>query len=115
METGEARAMATPSQKTDQATQPVKNKARPTEKKRNAQRTGEEPGTCLDSFLEILEYLSEATGLSIEDIADLLSGKDGPMGAIVLASYMQETTGARIGEEERTAGESPRGQNKVNM
>jgi hypothetical protein len=48
-----------------------------------------EPG--LDSFLGVLEYLSEATGLSIEDIADLLSSKEGPMGAMVLAGHLQAT------------------------
>jgi len=62
---------------------------------------GSEPETCLDSFLAILENLSEATGLSIEDIADLLSGKDGPMGAMVLAGHMQATNGARIAREQR--------------
>jgi len=54
-------------------------------------RTGQETETCLDSFLGVLEYLSEATGLSIEDIADLLSSKEGPMGAMVLAGHLQAT------------------------
>jgi hypothetical protein len=48
-----------------------------------------EPG--LDSFLGVLEYISEATGLSIEDIADLLSSKEGPMAAMVLAGHLQAT------------------------
>jgi hypothetical protein len=54
-------------------------------------RAGHETETCLDSFLGVLEYLSEATGLSIEDIADLLSSKEGPMGAMVLAGHLQAT------------------------
>ena len=45
----------------------------------------------LDSFLGVLKYPSEATGLSIEDIADLLSSKEGPMGAMVLAGHLQAT------------------------
>jgi len=54
-------------------------------------RRGEETENCLDSFLGVLEYLSEATGLSIEDIADLLSSKEGPMGAMMLAGHLQAT------------------------
>ena len=70
MNSGEATAMPTPSKKTGIGRQ---------------QET--EPG--LDSFLGVLEYLSEATGLSIEDIADLLSGNEGAMGAMVLAGHLQ--------------------------
>ena len=68
---GEATAMPTPSKKAG-----------------NGRQQETEPG--LDSFLGVLEYLSEATGLSIEDIADLLSGNEGAMGAMVLAGHLQE-------------------------
>jgi hypothetical protein len=54
--------------------------------------TNQETEHCLDSFLGVLEYLSEATGLSIEDIADLLSSEEGPVGAMVLAGHLQATT-----------------------
>jgi hypothetical protein len=54
--------------------------------------TNQETEHCLDSFLGVLEYLSEATGLAIEDIADLLSSKEGPVGAMVLAGHLQSTT-----------------------
>ena len=73
MNSGEATAMPTPSKKTGIGRQ---------------QET--EPG--LDSFLGVLEYLSEATGLSIEDIADLLSSEEGPVGAMVLAGHLQGAT-----------------------
>ena len=72
MNSGEATAMPTPSQKAE-----------------NGRQQETEPG--LDSFLGVLEYLSEATGLSIEDIADLLSSKEGPVGAMVLAGHLQAT------------------------
>ena len=55
------------------------------------ERAGQDTEIGLDSFLGILEYLSDATGLSIEDIADLLSSKEGPMGAMVLAGHLQST------------------------
>ncbi len=54
--------------------------------------TNQETEQCLDSFLGVLEYLSEATGLSIEDIADLLSSEEGPVGAMVLAGHLQAAT-----------------------
>ena len=57
--------------------------------------TNQETEHCLDSFLGALEYLSEATGLSIEDIADLLSSKEEPVGAMVLAGHLQTTTKAQ--------------------
>ena len=62
----------------------------PSQQVRNG--TNQETEHCLDSFLGVLEYLSEATGLSIEDIADLLSSKEGPVGAMVLAGHLQATT-----------------------
>ena len=64
----------------------------PTPSKKTGNGTDQETETCLDSFLGVLEYLSEATGLSIEDIADLLSSKEGAMGAMVLAGHLQATT-----------------------
>jgi hypothetical protein len=70
---GEETAMAIPSQKVGSV-------------------TNQEKEHCLDSFLGVLEYLSEATGLSIEDIADLLSSEEGPVGAMVLAGHLQATT-----------------------
>lgn len=70
---GEETAMAIPSQKVGSG-------------------TNQETEHCLDSFLGVLEYLSEATGLSIEDIADLLSSEEGPVGAMVLAGHLQATT-----------------------
>ena len=85
---GEATAMPTPSQKARQRTEQGAQNGKSQLKDRGAQ--GAE--TCLDSFLGVLEYLSEATGLSIEDIADLLSSKQGPMGAMVLAGHLQATT-----------------------
>lgn len=51
--------------------------------------TVQEPEAGLDTFLGVLEYLSEATGLGIEDIADLLCSKEGPIGAMVLAGHLQ--------------------------
>jgi hypothetical protein len=51
--------------------------------------TVQEPEAGLDTFLGVLEYLSEATGLGIEDIADLLCSKEGPIGAMVLADHLQ--------------------------
>ena len=84
---GEAMAMPTPNQKAGNGlgqgsgngtSQPM-------------ERAGQDTEIGLDSFLGILEYLSEATGLSIEDIADLLSSKEGPMGAMVLAGHLQST------------------------
>ena len=70
---GEETAMAIPSQKVGSG-------------------TNQETEHCLDSFLGVLEYLSEATGLSIEDIADLLSSEEGPVGAMVLAGHLQAAT-----------------------
>ena len=73
MNTGDDTAMPTPSQQVGNG-------------------TNQETEHCLDSFLGVLEYLSEATGLSIEDIADLLSSEEGPVGAMVLAGHLQATT-----------------------
>ena len=66
--------------------------AMPTPSQQVGNGTNQEIEHCLDSFLGVLEYLSEATGLSIEDIADLLSSKEGPVGAMVLAGHLQSTT-----------------------
>ena len=51
--------------------------------------TLQEPEAGLDTFLGVMEYLSEATGLGIEDIADLLCSKEGPIGAMVLVGHLQ--------------------------
>ena len=85
---GEATAMPTPNQKAGQTTKQGDQNY----KSQLLDRGGQDTETCLDSFLGVLEYLSEATGLSIEDIADLLSSKEGTMGAIVLAGHLQTTT-----------------------
>ena len=85
---GEATAMPTPNQKAGKTTEQGAQNGTSQLKDRG----GQDPETCLDSFLGVLEYLSEATGLSIEDIADLLSSKQGPMGAMVLAGHLQATT-----------------------
>jgi hypothetical protein len=66
--------------------------AMPTPSQQVGNGTNQETEHCLDSFLGVLEYLSEATGLSIEDIADLLSSKEGPVGAMVLAGHLQAAT-----------------------
>jgi hypothetical protein len=55
----------------------------------------QEKEACLDSFLDVLEYLSGATGLAIEDIADLLAGKEGAMGAIILSGHLQALTSSK--------------------
>ena len=67
-------------------------KAMPTPNQNVGNGADQETETCLDSFLGILEYLSGATGLSVEDIADLVASKEGPMGAMVLAGHLQAAT-----------------------
>ena len=52
-------------------------KAMPTPNQNVGNGADQETETCLDSFLGVLEYLSGATGLSVEDIADLLASKEG--------------------------------------
>ena len=97
VERGELQGMPTPRPPksyatalwTDQITAQTRGQARPEE--------GQETERCLDSFLGILEYLSEATGLSIEDIADLLSSKEGPIGAMVIAGHLQTTARTQQG------------------
>jgi len=84
---GEAMAMPTPSQKAGNGL----GQGVETGTSQPMERAGQDTEIGLDSFLGILEYLSEATGLSIEDIADLLSSKEGPMGAMVLAGHLQST------------------------
>jgi len=84
---GEKTAMATPSPKPGKETSQGTNICTSPLIDRGGQGTE----ACLDSFLGVLEYLSEATGLSIEDIADLLSSKEGPVGAMMLAGQLQTT------------------------
>ncbi len=86
---GEAKAMPTPNQKAGQGSE--QSSQNRTSQPMN--RGGQDTEICLDSFLGVLENLSEATGLSIEDIADLLSSKEGPIGAMVLAGHLQAKTG----------------------
>jgi hypothetical protein len=87
--------MAAPRQKDHKQASRAVNQARGELTCQHTGRAGQETETCLDSFLGVLEYLSEATGLSIEDIADLLASKEGPMGALVLAVHLQATNGTQ--------------------
>jgi hypothetical protein len=89
---GEAKEMPTPNQKAEHGTNPgtMNCTSKPMDHAR------QETESFLDPFLGVLEHLSEATGLSIEDIADLLASKEGPMGAIVLAGHLQATTNKQM-------------------